>query len=129
MRRRGFISTAIRLSRALERQAAARQREIARQQRASRQAEALRERQKAALGREAKRLYVEEQNVEATRLSEEIADQIKVLGSTLSAGLGRSSRVDLDTLRRSYGFSRLLMTADGARMQRRPSWSGFYLLH
>jgi hypothetical protein len=104
MRRRGFISTAMRMSRALERQQAARQRELLRQQRAVQQAEALRERQQAALTRDAKRLYVEQQNSEAIRLSGEMADHIKVLGSTLSAGLDRNSRVDLEALRQSYHF-------------------------
>ena len=104
MRRRGFISTAIRLSRQLERQAAARRQEAIRQQRALQQAEALRERQRAALGREAKRLYVEQQNAEAIRLSEEVADQIKRLGNILSTSLDRNPKVDLDGLRRSYNF-------------------------
>ena len=70
MRRRGFISTAMRVARELERQAAARQRAIIRQQRAVQQAETLQQRQRAALGAEGKRLYAEQRNAEAIRQSE-----------------------------------------------------------
>ncbi len=104
MRRRGFISTAMRVARELERQAAARQRAIIRQQRAVQQAETLQQRQRAALGAEGKRLYAEQRNAEAIRQSEEVADQIKVLRSILSASLSRTPRVDLKALRRSYNF-------------------------
>jgi len=88
----------------MERHAAARQREMIRQQRAAQQADALRERQKVVFGREEKRLYVEQQNAETIQLSEEIAEQIKVLGSTLSAGLDRNPQVDLKALRRPCNF-------------------------
>ncbi len=104
MRRRGFISTAMRVARELERQAAARQRAVIRQQRAVQQAEAPQQRQRAALGAEGKRLYAEQRNAEAIRQSEEVADQIKVLRSILSASLSRNPRVDLKALRRSYNF-------------------------
>lgn len=102
MARRSFMTGMVRLSRELERQAAARQREIARRQRELEREQAYRRRQSILTERERKRLYIEDQIAQAEELTAEAEERMEELQKLLTNGLSHDPTLDLMIFRREY---------------------------